>query len=147
MVALLLTANWAAAAQEASEGVHAAPPQAEDLAARAYVTGLLREAGLTVRVDPAGNLFARREGTENLPVLLFGSHIDSVPNGGNFDGQVGSMGALEVMRALHDLGGRGVVYHEVFGEVEDYPNARILVARPRFDSRATRTIAKCQEVW
>ena len=77
---------------------------AEDLAARAYVTGLLREASLTVRVDPAGNLFARREGTENLPVLLFGSHIDSVPNGGNFDGDVGSMGAFEVMRTLHDRG-------------------------------------------
>ena len=77
---------------------------AEDLAARAYVTSLLRDAGLTVRVDPAGNLFARREGTENLPVLLFGSHIDSVPNGGNFDGQVGSMGALEVMRTLGERG-------------------------------------------
>ncbi len=77
---------------------------AEDLAARSYVAGLLRDAGLTVRVDPAGNLFARREGTENLPVLLFGSHLDSVPNGGNFDGQVGSMGALEVMRTLHERG-------------------------------------------
>jgi len=77
---------------------------AEDLAARSYVAGLLRAAGLTVRVDPAGNLFARREGTENLPVLLFGSHIDSVPNGGNFDGQVGSMGALEVMRTLQERG-------------------------------------------
>jgi len=76
----------------------------EDLAARAWLTAQLREAGLTVRVDPAGNLFARREGTENLPVLLFGSHMDSVPNGGNFDGQVGSMGALEVMRTLQERG-------------------------------------------
>ena len=76
----------------------------EDLAARAWLTAQLRELGLTVRVDPAGNLFARREGTENLPVLLFGSHMDSVPNGGNFDGDVGSMGALEVLRALHDRG-------------------------------------------
>lgn len=75
----------------------------EDLAAREYVMGLLREAGLAVRVDPAGNIFARREGAQpELPALLFGSHMDSVPNGGNFDGQVGSMGALEVMRALNE---------------------------------------------
>lgn len=74
-----------------------------DLAAREYVMGLLRDAGLTVRVDPAGSIFARREGTDpKLPALLFGSHIDSVPNGGNFDGQVGSMGAIEVIRALDD---------------------------------------------
>lgn len=75
----------------------------EDLAAREYVMGLLRDAGLAVRVDPAGNIFARREGSDpKLPALLFGSHIDSVPNGGNFDGQVGSMGAIEVLRALND---------------------------------------------
>lgn len=75
----------------------------EDLAARDYVMGLLRDAGLAVRVDPAGNIFARREGSDpKLPALLFGSHIDSVPNGGNFDGQVGSTGAIEVMRALND---------------------------------------------
>src|SRR3989454_8438889 len=73
-----------------------------DMAAREYVMGLMRQAGLTVRVDPAGNIFGRRPGTENLPVLLFGSHIDSVVNGGNFDGDVGSLGALEVMRALND---------------------------------------------
>ena len=67
-----------------------------DLAAREYVMGLMRQAGLEVRVDPAGNIFGQRAGTEKLPVLLFGSHIDSVPHGGNFDGDVGSMGALEV---------------------------------------------------
>jgi N-carbamoyl-L-amino-acid hydrolase len=73
-----------------------------DLAARGYVSGLMREAGLEVRVDPAGNLFGRRAGSENLPILLFGSHIDSVLHGGNFDGNVGSMGAIEVMRTLAD---------------------------------------------
>jgi N-carbamoyl-L-amino-acid hydrolase len=72
----------------------------EDLAGRAYVMGLLREAGLEVRVDAAGNIFGRRAGRENLPVLLFGSHIDSVPHGGNFDGDVGSLSAIEVLRAL-----------------------------------------------
>ena len=74
----------------------------EDLAAREYVVGLMRQAGLAVRVDRAGNIFGRREGSENLPVILFGSHIDSVPHGGNFDGDVGSMGAIEVVRAMNE---------------------------------------------
>jgi N-carbamoyl-L-amino-acid hydrolase len=73
-----------------------------DLAAREYLTGLMKEAGLTVRIDPAGNLFGSRAGAESLPKLLFGSHIDSVLHGGNFDGDVGSMGAIEVMRTLND---------------------------------------------
>src|SRR4029077_15959497 len=49
-----------------------------------------------------GNLFGKRAGSESLPVLLFGSHIDSVLNGGNFDGDVGSLGAIEVIRALNE---------------------------------------------
>jgi N-carbamoyl-L-amino-acid hydrolase len=73
-----------------------------DLAGRRYLVGLMREAGLEVRVDPAGNIFGRRSGSEKLPVLLFGSHIDSVPHGGNYDGDVGSLGALEVIRALNE---------------------------------------------
>ena len=73
-----------------------------DTAARQYVMGLMRDAGLRVSVDPAGNIFGYRSGTENLPALLFGSHIDSVPHGGNFDGDVGSLSAIEVIRALND---------------------------------------------
>src|SRR6478609_1258211 len=77
-----------------------------DLAARAWLMQLMRESGLKVRVDQAGNIFGRRSGSENLPVLLFGSHIDSVVSGGNFDGDVGALGALEVIRALDDAGAR-----------------------------------------
>lgn len=73
-----------------------------DMAAREYVIGLMKQAGLSVRVDPAGNIFGRREGSEKMPILLFGSHIDSVLHGGNFDGDVGSLGAIEVIRALND---------------------------------------------
>jgi len=73
-----------------------------DVAGRTYAIGLMREAGLEVHVDPAGNIFGRRTGSEKLPVLLFGSHIDSVPHGGNFDGDVGSLGAIEVIRALDE---------------------------------------------
>ncbi len=75
-----------------------------DLSAREYVVGLMKQAGLEVRTDPAGNLFGRRTGSENLPVLLFGSHIDSVINGGNFDGDLGSLGAIEAIRALNEGG-------------------------------------------
>jgi beta-ureidopropionase / N-carbamoyl-L-amino-acid hydrolase len=73
-----------------------------DMAAREYVVGLMKQAGLEVHVDPAGNIFGRRPGSERLPILLFGSHIDSVLHGGNFDGDVGSMGSIEVIRALND---------------------------------------------
>jgi beta-ureidopropionase / N-carbamoyl-L-amino-acid hydrolase len=62
-------------------------------------------AGLTVRVDAIGNMFARREGRDpnRLPVL-FGSHLDSQPSGGKFDGALGVLAGLEVMRSLNDLG-------------------------------------------
>ena len=73
-----------------------------DLAGRAYAMSLMREAGLVVSVDPAGNIFGRRPGSEKLPLLLFGSHIDSVPHGGNYDGDVGTLGAIEVIRALNE---------------------------------------------
>jgi len=74
-----------------------------DVAGRRYVMGEMRKAQLDPRIDPAGNIFARRAGTENsLPPVLFGSHIDSVPQGGNFDGDVGSLAAIEVIRALNE---------------------------------------------
>lgn len=77
------------------------------MAARQYVTGLMRAAGLDPRIDPAGNIFGRRSGTDrSLPPILFGSHIDSVPNGGNFDGDLGSLAALGVMEALSAAGVR-----------------------------------------
>ena len=62
-------------------------------------------AGLKVRVDEIGNMFARRLGRDpaRLPVLL-GSHLDSQPSGGKFDGALGVLAGLEVMRSLNDLG-------------------------------------------
>ncbi len=71
-----------------------------DLEARAWVMESMRSAGLTVQVDAAGNIVAARPGTEDLPPLMIGSHIDSVPMGGNYDGQVGSMAAIEVAEVL-----------------------------------------------
>jgi N-carbamoyl-L-amino-acid hydrolase len=72
-----------------------------DRLGREYVMGLMRVAKLDGSVDAAGNLIGRRAGSDNnLKPLLFGSHIDSVPEGGNFDGVVGSLGAIEVVQTL-----------------------------------------------
>ena len=76
-----------------------------DLAGRSYIRDLMREAGLSVRMDTDGNIIGRREGSEqDLPVIMFGSHIDSVPGGGNYDGDVGVIGAIEVIQLLQDNG-------------------------------------------
>ena len=72
-----------------------------DLAARDRFAGWLQEAGLEVRTDLAGNLIGRLPGADSsLPPLLTGSHLDSVPEGGNFDGIVGSIGALEAAAVI-----------------------------------------------
>jgi N-carbamoyl-L-amino-acid hydrolase len=62
-----------------------------------------KEAGLTVTIDAVGSIFARRAGRENdLPPVVMGSHLDTQFNGGRFDGIVGVLAALEVMRTLND---------------------------------------------
>ena len=72
-----------------------------DKAGRAYAMRLMRDAKLDVSVDAAANIFGRRAGSDpSLKPILFGSHIDSVPEGGNYDGDVGSMGAIEVAQTL-----------------------------------------------
>jgi len=74
-----------------------------DLAGRRFTTELFRSAGLEPRIDAAGNILARLEGTSpSLPPILFGSHVDSVTDGGNFDGAVGSFSAIEVARSLRE---------------------------------------------
>lgn len=63
------------------------------------------EAGCTVTVDAIGNIFARREGTDrDAPPLAIGSHLDTVPTGGKFDGAYGVLAGLEVLRCLQDRG-------------------------------------------
>ncbi len=76
-----------------------------DLKARAFVKGLCQNAGLVLREDAVGNIFATWLGTEkNLPPVATGSHIDAIPNAGKFDGVVGVLGAIEAIRALQKAG-------------------------------------------
>jgi N-carbamoyl-L-amino-acid hydrolase len=72
-----------------------------DKASRPYLMQLMRDAKLDVSIDAAGNIVGRRAGSDpSLKPILFGSHTDSVPEGGNYDGDVGSLGAIEVAQAL-----------------------------------------------
>lgn len=72
-----------------------------DKQGREYVLGLMKAAHLEVTIDAAGNLIGRRAGKDSsLKPLLIGSHVDSVPEGGNYDGVVGSIGAIEVVQTL-----------------------------------------------
>lgn len=72
-----------------------------DKQGREYVLGIMRAAKLAVSIDAAGNLIGRRAGSASeLKPLLIGSHVDTVPEGGNYDGVVGSMGAIEVAQTL-----------------------------------------------
>jgi beta-ureidopropionase / N-carbamoyl-L-amino-acid hydrolase len=74
-----------------------------DVQGRNYIQTLMKEAGLEVRIDTAGNIIGKRAGTNpSLPPILFGSHIDSVPGGGNYDGDVGVIAAMECIEVLKE---------------------------------------------
>ncbi|MEJ2170151.1 MAG: Zn-dependent hydrolase [Desulfobacterales bacterium] len=75
----------------------------EDKRARDLFVKWLKELDLEIRIDEMGNIFGRRPGKNNdLAPVMSGSHIDSQPKGGRFDGILGVMGALEAMRTLHE---------------------------------------------
>ncbi|GAB3456171.1 Zn-dependent hydrolase [Massilia terrae] len=75
-----------------------------DRQGRDLVVQWAREAGLSITVDQIGNVFMRREGRDNaLPPVVTGSHIDTQPTGGKFDGNYGVLAGLEVIRTLNDL--------------------------------------------
>ena len=76
----------------------------EDKRGRDWMVARMREAGLAVTVDQMGNIFGQRRGEASLPPVIMGSHVDSVPTGGKYDGQLGVLCALEVIRALNDGG-------------------------------------------
>jgi len=76
----------------------------EDKRARDQMVAWMKEAGLKVSVDQMGNIFGERAGTEWLPPMMMGSHVDSVPTGGKYDGQLGVLCTLEVIRSLNNHG-------------------------------------------
>ena len=76
----------------------------EDKSARDLLAQWMTEAGLEVRIDDLGNMSGIRPGAEDAPPVYMGSHIDTVVRGGRYDGALGVMGALEVIRTLNDNG-------------------------------------------
>ncbi|WP_067936679.1 Zn-dependent hydrolase [Alicyclobacillus kakegawensis] len=93
-------------------------------AARQWLVNQMGDCGLQVSIDAAGNLIGRLEGTEpGLPALMTGSHIDTVENGGRFDGTVGFVAGLEVIRALADAGMRPRHAIEVVDFLAEEPSA------------------------
>jgi N-carbamoyl-L-amino-acid hydrolase len=74
-----------------------------DVESRPFLKQSLQAAGLEVHVDEAGNIFGRRQGSRpDLPPIVFGSHTDSVANGGMFDGPVGTLSAIEVAQVINE---------------------------------------------
>ncbi|MEM7564472.1 MAG: M20/M25/M40 family metallo-hydrolase, partial [Pseudomonadota bacterium] len=75
----------------------------EDREGRDLFIDWCREIGCSIRIDDLGNIFARRDGrNNNLAPVVAGSHLDTQPHGGKFDGIYGVLAALEAMRTLHD---------------------------------------------
>lgn len=75
----------------------------DDINARAWYIGLLKNAGLEVTIDEAGNIIGKRKGINPvLKPIAFGSHLDMVPDGGDYDGCVGAIGSLEIIEILNE---------------------------------------------
>ncbi|NTW00885.1 MAG: M20 family metallo-hydrolase [Oscillochloris sp.] len=95
----------AACSSSAPPGITRIVYSAVDMKARAYLRTRCVEAGLSLREDGLGNLFARWVGSApDLPAIASGSHIDAIPNSGRYDGTVGVIGTLEAIRALKRTG-------------------------------------------
>lgn len=88
-------------------GITRLPATDADREVRDWFVAACKAIDCTVTVDDMGNIFARREGKEAaLPPISFGSHLDTQPAGGRFDGTLGVLAGLEVMRTFHDAGYR-----------------------------------------
>ncbi|MGI6004929.1 MAG: Zn-dependent hydrolase, partial [Christensenellales bacterium] len=75
----------------------------EERQAKDLVASYMEEAGLSVREDAAGNLIGRRDGLrKDAPVVMTGSHLDTVPGGGAFDGALGVLGAVEALKSMRE---------------------------------------------
>lgn len=87
------------------EGINRLAFTDADWEGRQYIIDCMTDAGLDVEIDEFGNVIGYKVGTNpDLPVVMVGSHTDSVPNGGNYDGVVGVLSAIEVVRSIIDDG-------------------------------------------
>ena len=87
------------------EGINRLAFTDADWAGRQYIIDRMIDAGLTVETDGFGNVIGYKVGKKpELPVVMVGSHTDSVPNGGNYDGVVGVLSAIEAVRSMNDDG-------------------------------------------
>ena len=88
---------------ETPEGMQRIAFSPADVAGREYAISLMRRAGLETRIDTAGNIIGRRAGSApGLPAIVMGSHTDTVPSGGKYDGALGVMAAVECVQTLAD---------------------------------------------
>ena len=86
---------------ETADGMQRIAFSPADVAGREYTTSLMRGAGLEVRIDPAGNIIGRKAGSfPAMPAIAMGSHLDTVPSGGKYDGALGVMAAIECVQTL-----------------------------------------------
>ncbi|AGB38860.1 Zn-dependent hydrolase [Natronococcus occultus] len=88
----------------ANGGLHRLALSDEDAAVRNWFYERMDRAGLEIRIDEFGNMFGRREGKRDAEPVLIGSHLDSQPYGGIYDGALGTIAALEFVRELDDRG-------------------------------------------
>jgi allantoate deiminase len=86
----------------ADGGINRFSYTADEKRANELVATYMKAAGLTIHYDVVGNLIGSQKGTEDLPTILLGSHIDTVPNGGKFDGSLGVLVAIEVLHSLNE---------------------------------------------
>ena len=90
---------------ETAEGMQRLAFSPADVAGREYVMLQMRAAGLETRIDAAGNIIGRKSGwASDAPAIALGSHTDTVPSGGKYDGALGVLSAVECIRTLSDLG-------------------------------------------
>ena len=82
-------------------GINRVSFSSQDMAGRRWLMERMEAAGLAARMDPVGNVFGRWEAGQG-PAVLAGSHLDTVPDGGPFDGTLGVLAALEAVRAMKD---------------------------------------------
>jgi N-carbamoyl-L-amino-acid hydrolase len=86
-------------------GVNRVAFSQEDIQSRRYILSLMEEAGLKTHIDEGGNIIGRLEGSEpSLLPIVFGSHTDTVPQGGKYDGAAGVLGAIECVQVLAENG-------------------------------------------